>query len=164
MSTTSQDSAALVAALSAAVAARKDSLIALRARIADLLAPIPVGVKLADDAGPVCAVARIYTGASQWSNRTWEVTIKGRGYLAGEKLLAVQCEQKMSDGHNMHFRSTEPYVLDQDWPRDEDPSNGLRWFSGRETREAAARLPAAIARYMAQCEAERQANTETLTA
>jgi hypothetical protein len=61
-----------------AVQARKDSLKELRGRLNEVTAPIPVGVKLSDDQGVVCRVVRVCTGASQWSNRTWEVTIKGR--------------------------------------------------------------------------------------
>jgi hypothetical protein len=40
--------------LTVAIAARKDSLKALRSRIAEILAPIPVGVVLSDEAGEVC--------------------------------------------------------------------------------------------------------------
>jgi len=38
----------------------------------------------------------------------------------------------------------------------------LDWASGKETRALALRLPEAIARYIAECEAEREANSSTL--
>ncbi len=164
MSTTQiRDSAALVAALSAAVAARKSSLTALRERIAALLAPLPIGVKLlGEERKEICRVVRICTGASQWSDRTWEVTIRGTGYLVDGKLLAADVAQDYFDGrNNLHTRSSEPYILGAE-PADQ---GALRWLSGQETRGIAARLPGAIARYMADCETERQANnSETLTA
>jgi len=161
MSTQTQDSAALVAALSAAVAARKDSLVALRERITSLLDAIPIGVTLSEDDVQL-QVARICTGASQWSNRTWDVTIRGIGYLCGGKLLAAACEQSYWDGHNRHHRSTEPYLLGGGYEDGRDTP--LRWLSGKETRRVAGYLPVLIARYVAECEAEREANTETLTA
>lgn len=145
--------------LSAAIRARKDSLIALRERIAELLADVPIGVKLSDEQGLVCKVVRVCTGASQWSNREWDVVIKGRGYLSADgRLVAEQIRDSYFDGSNIHRRSTEPTCLG---------GNGyeggvLDWASGKATRAVAARLPDALARYMAECEAERAANEETL--
>jgi len=146
--------------LKAAVAARKDSLTALRGRIVDLLEPLPIGVVLADAQGEVLKVVRIYTGASQWSNRKWEVTIKGVGYLHNGQLVAVDCQDSHHDGNNLHTRTDEPYLLDElDYG---EPGASLRWLNGKETRALALRLPAAIERYMDICKAEIEANNATL--
>lgn len=148
--------------LKAAVSARKGSLKALRARIAALLKPIPIGVKLSDEEGEVCKVVRASTGASQWSNREWMVTIKGRGYITpAGKLLAEDLDGAYFDGSNMHYRTSEPTVLGvPEWGDDRKP--GLTFEPGTITRALAARLPAAIERYMAECERERAANEQTL--
>ena len=150
--------------LAQAVSARKDSLKALRARIIDLLEDVPVGVKLSDDQGLVVKVVRVCTGASQWSNRTWDVTIKGWGLVdANGKLIAENLDGSLWDGNNMHHRSTEPTCLGTDsYDRGDYSDTGLSWASGKDTREIAARLPEAIARYMAACEAECAKNAETL--
>ena len=146
--------------LTAAIAARKDSLKALRSRIAEILAPIPVGVVLSDEAGEVCEIDRICTGASQWSNRSWMVTIKGTGAIAAGKLLCeIDLDDSYWDGNNRHSRSDEPTCL---W--DNGGTQALGYLSGPETRACALRLPAAIERYIHQCEAETAANAETLTA
>ena len=79
MSTSIQDQ------LAAAVGARKDSLKALRGRIIDLVRHAPVGVKLTDDQGVIVEVVRLFTGASQCDNRTWDVTIKGWGVDRGSE-------------------------------------------------------------------------------
>lgn len=108
---------------------------------------------------------RICTGASQWANRTWDVTIKGRGYLVDGKLLAVDCEQSYWDGNNMHHRSDEPYILgsEPDWDDLHTPGwYDLHWLPGKETRQIAARLPQAIARYMQECSDEAAANNNTV--
>ena len=153
-------STSIIDQLRASVAARKDSLTSLRSRIAKILEPLPVGVVLSDDAGEVCKIVRICTGASQWANRTWEVTIKGVGAIAAGKLL---CEVDLAgsywDGNNMHDRSTEPTCL---YPSDGDYDRGLTRLSGADTRAIALRLPVAIARYMERCEQERVANDATL--
>ena len=152
--------------LTAAIAARKDSLKALRSRIAEILAPIPVGVVLSDEAGEVCEIDRICTGASQWSNRSWMVTIKGTGAIAAGKLLCeIDLDSSVFDGNNMHHRTDEPtclYTGANLW--DEGYPQALGYLSGPETRACALRLPAAIERYIHQCEAETAANAETLTA
>lgn len=153
-----------------AVQARKDSLQNLRERIATLLAPIPIGAKLYEDNGSfLCEVHRIYTGASQWANTTWEVTIKGIGYVTtGQLLIAVNCDQSHYDGNNMHTRSTEPYVLhlrgDDDCENESDyrERNMLHFASGKDTRDVATKLPAAIAKYMEECKQEQEANDATL--
>jgi hypothetical protein len=148
--------------LSAAIAARKDSLKALRGRIGEVLEPIPIGVKLVDDparidGGLVCQIVRLCTGASQWSNRTWEQTIKGYGAITADGTLLYEAlDGSVWDGNNMHHRTTEGTYR---WPDSDE--QGLTWASGKTTRELAARLPAAIARYMAECEAERAANDAT---
>lgn len=147
--------------LKAAIAARKDSLEALRARMAAVLEPLPIGVTLKDEDGEVLKVQRIYTGASQWSNRRWEVTIKGVGYLHGGALVAMNCDDSYHDGSNLHTRSDEPYVLNRDHDYGDPEEPGLRWLSGKETRALALRLPAAIERYMAECKAEAEANNAT---
>jgi hypothetical protein len=149
--------------LAQAVGARKDSLIALRARIVDLLEAVPIGVKLSDDAGLVIKVVRVCTGASQWSNQTWDLTIKGRGFLDAEgRLIAEDLDGSAWDGSNMHYRTTEPTILGSqaDWNINDAP--GLVRANGKDTRTIAARLPEAIARYMADCETERAENTATL--
>jgi hypothetical protein len=143
--------------LEAAVAARKDSLKSLRERIAAILAPIPVGVTLRDDAGDVCKIVRVCTGASQWSNRTWEVTIHGRAALASGKLLCEDLADSKWDGNNTHYRKSEGTCL----RHSDEP---LKWLSGRETRELAKRLPGAIVRYLDECRAEERANNETAAA
>lgn len=151
--------------LRAAVDARRGSVEGLRGRIADLLGPIPVGTVLeGPEARDRLEVMRISTGASQWSNRTWEVTIRGRGYLFDGRLLAIECDQSYFDGSNLHQRTSERYVLDpgRDGCPSEEPA--LRWLSGRDTRAVAAGLPEAVAAYMERCEAERAANDATLTA
>jgi len=154
------------AQLSAAVQARKGSLRSLRERIDTLLSPIPVGVALRDDEGLVCTVARVATGASQWSNATWLVAIRGRGYLSpGGKLLAssLSDDESLWDGKNQHYRTTEPIVLAKhaEWgPCD----HGLAFEPGKITRELARRLPRAIENYMADCSMERAANDATLPA
>jgi hypothetical protein len=155
--------------LGAAISARKDSLKALRGRIIDLLADVPVGVKLIDDpervdGGLVCKVVRVCTGASQWSNRTWDVTIKGWALIDVEGKLIAECiDGSHWDGNNMHHRSTEPTCLGThpDYG-DNDAERGLSWASGKATRAVAMRLPDAIARYMTACETERDANQATL--
>jgi len=144
----------IIEQLETSVSARKDSLIALRARIEKLLVPIPVGVILSDDAGELCRVLRICTGASQWSNRTWDVTITGKAFVVTKThILAEDLDRSYWDGNNMHHHSSEPFCLGRD---SEDGT--LSWLSGSETRALAVRLPGAIARYMAECEAERTAN------
>ncbi len=147
--------------LSGVISARKDSLAALRGRIAALLEPIPVGAILADEQGEVCRIIRVCTGASQWSNRTWEVTIKGRGALTpAGTLLCDQLGKALYDGSNMHWRSSEPTCL---WSAGETGGE-LSYASGRTTREFAARLPAAIASYLAKCERETEANNSATAA
>jgi hypothetical protein len=161
--------------LTVAIAARKDSLKALRSRIAEILDPIPVGVVLSDEAGEVCKIVRICTGASQWSNRSWEVTIKGTGAIVAGKLLCeIDLDSSLFDGNNMHLRTDEPTCLYNGEPdfdrRGRYQSTGegypqdLGYLSGTETRACARRLPAAIERYIQKCESERAANSETLTA
>jgi hypothetical protein len=143
--------------LTAAVAARKDSLIALRARIESLIEPIPVGVTLADDEGVIGKIKRICTGASQWSNRTWDVTIQGKGLIAdGGFLVADICDRSYWDGNNMHHHSTEGFYLGSD-----SEGSSLCWLSGKETRKIALRLPRAIERYIEECKAETAANSST---
>ena len=141
------------------IQARKSSVIALREHIATLLAPIPVGVVLSDDAGEVCRVVKICTGASQWSNRRWEVTIYGRGYLtASGLLLAKKIDESHHDGHNLHTRSNEAFCTVRRGEADRE----LDFTAGAETRTIATRLPVAVARYMEHCQAEAAANAATL--
>jgi hypothetical protein len=166
--------------LTVAIAARKDSLKALRSRIAEILDPIPVGVVLSDEAGEVCKIVRICTGASQWSNRSWEVTIKGTGAIvAGSRdggvagampdsyklLCEIDLDSSLFDGNNMHHRTDEPtclYTGANLW--DEGYPQALGYLSGPETRACARRLPTAIERYIRKCESERAENSKTLTA
>lgn len=142
--------------LSAAIDARKHSLKALRGRIEELLDPIPVGVNLSDEGGLVCAIIRVYTGASQRGNRTWDVTIKDvtiKGWAAitpDGKLLCEHLDASYSD-------PTVPY------PRPEYAEDQrLSWASGKNTRAAAIRLARAIERYMDECRAEAMQNSATL--
>jgi hypothetical protein len=152
--------------LTVAIAARKDSLKALRSRIAEILDPIPVGVVLSDEAGEVCKIVRICSGASQWSNRSWEVTIKGTGAIVAGKLLCeIDLDSSLFDGNNMHHRTDEPtclYTGANLW--DEGYPQALGYLSGPETRACARRLPTAIERYIRKCESERAENSKTLTA
>ena len=150
--------------VTAAVAARKHSLKALRSRIAELLDPIPVGVVLSDDSGDICKIVRICTGASQWANCTWDVTIKGTGAITigSEKLLCeIDLESCYWDGSNMYNRSSEPTCL---YTSRQDERPTLTWLSGAETRALALRLPAAIERYINQCAEEEAANDATINA
>jgi hypothetical protein len=150
--------------LTVAIAARKDSLKALRSRIAEILDPIPVGVVLSDEAGEVCKIVRICTGASQWSNRSWEVTIKGTGAIVAGKLLCeIDLDSSLFDGNNMHLRTDEPTCLYTGANLWDDPQ-ALGYLSGPETRACARRLPTAIERYIRKCESERAENSKTLTA
>jgi len=152
----------IIEQLTAAVAARKSSLAALRERIMDLIAPIPVGVVLYDDGVEVGRIRRVCTGASQWSNRTWDVTIKGKGLIVAGKLACHDCAETYHDGNNLHYHSTEPFCLYTGSGSEYEPDRDeLSWLSGRETRETALRLPRAIARYIDECEAERAANELT---
>ena len=145
----------IIEQLSAAVRARKDSLSALRERISSLLAPIPVGVVLADDQGEVCRILRVCTGASQWSNQTWTVTIRGRGAITPSgKLLCDDLDSSYFDGSNMHHRSSEPTCR----YRNGEAGDELGYEPGKVTRDVAARLPAAIALYMEVCARETAAN------
>lgn len=148
--------------LTAAVAARKDSLKELRGRIEKLIEPLPVGVVLSDDQGELGKIRRVCTGASQWSNRTWEVTIKGKGLIADGKLVTETCDRSYWDGNNMHNHSTEPFCLYTNSGVDHyNDEAQLSWLSGRETRALAARLPRAIERYIQECAAEKLANEST---
>jgi len=145
--------------LRAVIRAHQDSLAALRQRIAELLDPIPVGAVLRDEAGEVCRIIRVCTGASQWDNRTWDVTIKGWGALSPDgKLICEVIRGNVWDGQNMHYRTTEPTCR----YKNGEIGDELRWLSGRETRAIAERLPAAIARYMDRCRVEAEANDQTL--
>ncbi len=120
-----------------------------------------MGVKLMGDNGAeLCRIVALVTGASQWSNRTWERTIKGWGVMAGGKLVAECLDSSVWDGNNMHHRTTEPTCLARDWDRDTEVA-APSWMPGTETRELVAQLPAAIARYMAHCERERAENEST---
>lgn len=148
-------SATIIDQLSAAVRARRDSLVALRDRIATVLDPVPVGVALSDDQGEVCRIIRVCTGASQWSNRTWDVTIRGKGVIsASGKLICDDLDSSYFDGSNMHYRSSEPTCR----YRSGEPGDALAYEPGTVTRALAERLPAAIARYMEQCTTEAAAN------
>lgn len=144
--------------LKTAIAARKGSLAMLRDRIAEIIEPIPVGEILTDEAGEVCRIERVVTGASQWSNRTWEVTIHGSAAITAEgKLLAENLADSLWDGNNRHHRKTEPTVLASDvYSR-----RALKFSSGADTRALAIRLPSAIARYMAECAEETAQNRAT---
>ena len=154
----------IIEQLRASVAARKDSLMALRGRIIAILEPIPVGVKLRQDNGAeLCRIVGLVTGASQWSNRTWERTIKGWGVVAGGKLVAECLDSSVWDGSNMHHRTTEPTLLAYDWNRNMEVA-APAWMPGTETRKLAAQLPDAIARYMAHCEREHAENDATQVA
>jgi hypothetical protein len=149
--------------LKAAIDARHNSLAQLRERIADLLRDVPVGTTLSDADGVVCAVKQIATGASQWANRTWEVTIYGRGYLAGGELIAAEIDGEKLDGSNLHYHKTEPYILaDRASVYDFPDEPALAWANGLKTRTCALRLAAALARYLAECAEETSANEATL--
>ena len=152
--------------LAAAVGARKDSLKALRYRIIDLVRHVPVGVKLTDNQGVIVEVVRLFSGASQWDNSTWDVTIKGWGLLDAQgNLIAEEIDSSLWDGNNMHHRSTEPTCRYHGaHAMDTQNHDALRWTNGKNTRTIAERLPEGLARYMAECETEREANDATLRA
>jgi hypothetical protein len=145
--------ATTTAILSAAIAARKDSVSVLRARLSDILMPIPIGTVLADQAGEVCKIVHLCTGASQWANSTWEVTIRGWGAVAEGMLLCADLESVRWDGHNMHRHSTEPICLGS-----RENHQVLSYLDGAATRYIANRLPAAIAFFIAECEEEARRN------
>lgn len=150
--------------LTAAVNARKDSLKELRQRIADLVEAVPIGVQLKDDSGMVAKMVRVCTGASQWGNQTWNVTIKGKALLTADgKLIAERLDDSYFDGNNMHYRKTEPTCLGSvGWDDRTGKPLALDWAGGKDTRALALRLPEAITRYIAECAAEREANSSTL--
>lgn len=142
----------VIADLKAAISARKDSLITLRQRLTNLLEPIPIGVTLSDEQGEVCHIARVVSGASQWSNRRWEITLTGWAAISPRgRLVCDEIEDSMHDGNNMHWNHGEGTRLTRD-------GSDLLWEPGTITRQIAARLPAAIARYMDECQAETQLN------
>lgn len=145
--------------LTEAISARQTSLTALRTRLIALTDPIPVGTVLRDSAGEVCRVAPICTGASQWANRRWEVTLTGRGLVANGKLVAGALEDHLWDGNNMHHHSDEPIRIGADGDGDV-----LRYMRGSDTRALAERLPAAIAAYIGACHAEAAANFQAAAA
>ncbi len=148
--------------LTAVIAARKDTLEALRGRIGKLLEPIPVGVVLSDEAGEVCRITRTYCGGSQWGNRDWDVTITGTGAIVGGKLLCqIELAETYFDGNNMHYRRTA--LRQGDCGSDYELKPALAFLPGKETRAIAERLPAAIERYMAKCEGEAALNAATLS-
>lgn len=153
--------------LTAAVAAHYDSLIALRARILEVVEPIPIGVMLVDEAGEVGKIVRLCTGASQWSNRTWEVTITGWGLISPDgKLVCEDLKKSYCDGSNIHHRSTEPTCLYTGRSQDNDRGgycDEVHLLPGPATRALATRLPAAIECYMAECISEAEANSQTLS-
>lgn len=140
-----------------AVSANKDSVSELRNRIRELLSVIPVGTALKDEQGEVCSIVSMYTGASQWSNRTWDVTIRGWGAITpGQQIICEDLASRKSDGNNIHYRLTEPTMLGE--PGDDRSEIKLRWASVADTRAIARRLPAAIAAYMASLEADTAEN------
>lgn len=142
MSTTTTQS--ILIQLRAAIDARRDSLIALRGRLMELTGPIPVGTRLCDDAGEVCRVVDLESLSDHekgWGLLTPAGKIEGQP--CGGRLLADDM-------------SAERMCLAGDmYP---DPEAPLLREPGARTRELAARLPAAIARYMAHCEQERAKN------
>jgi hypothetical protein len=147
----------IVDELAAAIAAKKSSLVELRGRIEILIKYLPVGALLADEEGEIGTIKSVCTGASQWSTRRWEVTIRGKGLIAKNgKLVAETCPRSYWDGNNMHYHTTEPFCLDT-YER-----HKLSWLSGRETRAIALRLPRAIAGYVERCKAEEAANQKTV--
>lgn len=159
---TNDSNTSILDQLKAAVSARKDSLAELRSRLETLIAEIPVGVVLIDDEGKVGRIVRVCTGASQWSNCTWDVTIKGKGLVVdGDKLATETCDRSYWDGNNMHHHSTEPFCL---YLGPQEDKQELTWLSGKDTRALAVRLPRAIERYIAECVAEKEANQATAQA
>ena len=143
------------------VNAHKDSLENLRERIAKLLEPIPVGTVLKDDRGEVCRIIKVCTGASQWSNRQWDVTITGKAALTiNGKLLCDNLADSFFDGKNLHSRTSAP-TCRYDPGEPNNAGDDLSYESGKITREMAVRLPVAIARFMDECAAEVLENNET---
>ena len=144
-----------------AVAARKGSLTQLRSRIINLIDGIPVGTNLSDQSGLVARIVRVETGASQWANSTWDVTISGWAVVdANGHLIAESLDSRYFDGNNMHHRSDEPTCLPS---RDDDyhGSRALIWANGASTRAVATRLAPAIVGYLRECTFETEANSET---
>ena len=149
----------------AALTTRDKSVKSLRAAMLTALDPIPMHAVIADAAGEICRIVPVKTGASQWANTTWEITIKGWAAITPAGEMLVEClDRSESDGNNVHYRSTEPTVSD-------DYEFPLKFCGAAILRSAARRLPAAIANYVEalgqKCSAEAAANAaaeSTLTA
>lgn len=146
--------------LSKAIKAKRASLKELRSTIMDLLCEVPTGTILRGPDGQTAVLRKVVTGASQWDNRTWDVTIEGRGLIMNGDMACHDCNHSKWDGNNMHYRSTESYCLGHA----EGPV--LDFLPGPELRKLAGWLPSALASFVADCEAEAAANNsiaQTLT-
>lgn len=162
MPTYEGDESTLVDYSQEAVETRRKSLIELRNRIESLLEFIPVGVTLSDDNGVVGKITRVCTGASQWANRTWEVTIKGKGLvIEGKKIVYENLDHSISDGNNVHHHKNESICLVDSYG---EPGNRLSYLNGTQTRAAAVRIPRAVSRYISECKAEADANKSVVEA
>jgi hypothetical protein len=159
MTNAMNDNRDIILAIREAVDARRGSLRDLRRRITALLDPMPVGAVLRDEQGEVCRIIRVCTGTSQWANRDWDVTITGKGALTLDgRLLCDDLPSSYWDGTNTHYRGSEPTCRYDE--EEYEPGAALQYESGARTRELAARLPAAIDRYIAWCRREAGANQE----
>jgi hypothetical protein len=151
----------IVTQLRKAVAARQDSLIQLRERIAALVRHIPVGTVLRDANGvEVCHIIRVCTGASSFGDGEWHVTIRGSAAVTQDgRLLAEHfATEAVLRGCDWYTRSSQPTCHIANG----DPGDEVRYASGEVTRALAERLPQAIERYMAQCYSEVELNDASL--
>lgn len=153
MSTDMDMMATLKNQLKAAIDARRGSIVALRARIYELLADVPVGVRLSDEEGELIRIRKVYSAASQWANDANPIRTSGKGVVTPNSHVVAHEDMDGYAGSNV-ARAFGP-ILDRD-------GDTIPYLTAAETRKIALRLPAAIVRYMAQCEAERSANDATL--
>lgn len=140
---------ALKSQLRSAIDARRDSIVALRGRIWDLLSDIPAGVILRDtDNGIVCKITKVYSAAHQGPG--WPVVGNSAlGAVTPDGRTVAHDDLDRWDGHNWQ-RAFGP-VMDRS-------DNPLPYLRAADTRKLALRLPAAITRYMEECKSERKAN------
>lgn len=190
--TNDQSTQVTINAIRNAVQARKDSIAALRERIWALLEPLPVGVRLYDDNDPdwcpLCGethasgdgtpgyscettpvrrreILRIVRAEASGYQSGWPTAgmrLSGNAAITPDHKIIAYDDDLDSDhnGSNIHYRRGEIRARGRDY-NDYDTQE-YRFLAAAETRRLALRLPAAIARYMEQCEQERAANDSTL--
>lgn len=146
------------AAIRAAVDARKGSLQALRQRIWSLLEALPVGVRLKDDDGLVCRIVRAEADGYQSGWSAPGIRLTGNAAINEHDQL-VSCSDFLDSDHNGSNLFHRRGLVRLRHPEGEGDT--LPPLSGKETRALALRLPAALAQYVAECEAETAANEAT---